>query len=192
MPDAIEQGVTLHDYMALGEDTWAEVVNGEIVVTDMSAASFTHSLVIDNILDLLKTHARKHNLGVVLGDGLTYTLSLVGETIRSARIPDVSFIRRENLNTDFDFDRPYPGKPDLAVEVISPTEHADETQQKIRDYPAAGTEQVWVVYPRQKSLHQYVNGEKVITIYNEGDTFTPEALFPGLEIKIAALFAFGM
>ncbi len=109
MPDAAEQvGISLSDYMALGEDAWAEVIDGEVIRRDMSAVSFRHTVVIDNVLDVLKAHVRKHDAGVVFGDGLTFALSVVGETVRSARIPDVCFIRREKLLADFDYDKPNP------------------------------------------------------------------------------------
>lgn len=184
-------GVTLEEYMAVDEDAWAEVINGEIITQDMTAASYTHKVVIDNLYNILKAHAREHKLGYVYSDGLTFTLLMVGDTIRSARIPDVCFIRRQNFIADFDHDKPYPGKPDLAVEVVSPTERTGETQQKIQDYQSAVTEQVWVIYPNQKTLHQYITGSKTITVFTSGDTFAPETLFPGLAIPVGALFEIG-
>lgn len=63
--------------------------------------------------------------------------------------------------------------------------------RKIADYQAAGTEQVWVLYPANKMLHQYISATKTIYIYTEDDVFTPEGLFPTLEIAVGGLFKVG-
>ena len=83
------------------------------------------------------------------------------------------------------------GVPDLAVEVVSPFERMVELKGKIDDYLQYGTEQVWVLFPIQKELHQYMlkDGKQKIEVFTEKETFRVESLFPKLDIKIADLFA---
>ncbi|PJF39522.1 MAG: hypothetical protein CUN54_08535, partial [Phototrophicales bacterium] len=141
MTDSIKQGVTVEEQMQFGEDEWIEIDDGFPVRTEnMAAAGYLHILIIEIIYEILKKFVDANNLGRVHSDGLTYNLSVDedGHVIKS-RIPDVSFIRRANLK-QFDYTKPYPGFPDLAVEVVSPTESAEDLQGKIIDYHTAGTE----------------------------------------------------
>ena len=86
---------------------------------------------------------RRHRLGVVTGEAGMMRLSA-----GLVRIPDVSFVSWSQL----------PGRrvprvpiadlaPDLAVEVISPSNTTREMERKLQDYLAAGVRLVWYVYP---------------------------------------------
>lgn len=163
-----------------------EVIDGEII--EMMPVGVLHSDIAGNTYDTLKPFARANKLGEVRMDSLIFVLHVDAERgIRKTRIPDVSFVRRGRLPKGFDRSRPFPGAPDLAVEVVSPDEGADELLGKIRDYFAYGTDEVWVLYSEQQELHQYIRGEKASHIFTAEDTFT-SVLFPGLDIKIADLF----
>ena len=73
------------------------------------------------------------------------------------RATDVAYVRADRI--------PNEGIPkgfwnialDLAVEVVSSGETADEVRDKVRDYLQAGSPLVWVVYPRSKDvvMHMY-------------------------------------
>jgi hypothetical protein len=53
----------------------------------------------------------------------------------------------------------------------------------------AGSEQVWILYPRQKELHQHLRDmPNAVRMYRETDIFEPDTLFPGLKIHIRDLF----
>lgn len=164
-----------------------ELADGELV--EMSPVGVRHAEIAGNGYDILKPHVKANQLGSVYMDGLIYVLHIDPVTEkRTVRIPDISFVRKGRLPADFDRSRPFPGAPDLAVEVVSPDEGADELLAKIRDYFAYGTEQVWVLYPEQRELHQHIRGEKGIRVYLESDTLDGGTLLPGLTIPIAALF----
>lgn len=178
--------ITEADLLRLGaQDILFEIIDGEII--EMQPVGVQHSDIAGNTYDILKPFARANKLGEVRMDSLIFVLHVDKEgSIRKTRIPDVSFVRRGRLSKDFDRSRPFPGAPDLAVEVVSPDESADELQAKIRDYFAYGTDEVWVLYS-DKELHQYIRGEKSSHIFTVEDIFT-SALFPGLNIKVADLF----
>lgn len=168
------------------QDIWVEVIDGEFV--EMQPVGVQHSDIAGNTYDILKPFARVNKLGEVRMDSLIFVLHIDPEGgIRKTRIPDVSFVRRGRLPKDFDRSRPFPGAPDLAVEVVSPDEGADELLAKIRDYFAYGTDEVWVLYSEQQELHQYIRGDKGIHIFTAEDNFT-SVLFPNLTIKVADLF----
>jgi Uma2 family endonuclease len=181
--------ITLQDLLRLSaKEGRFEVIDGEIV--EMSPVGFRHVIVAGNAYRVLYDFATPQKLGYVCTDNLIYILHVDPETgIRKTRIPDASFIRKGRLPKDFDLGLPFPGAPDLAVEVMSPDDSAPELLAKIRHYFAYGTEQVWVLYPDQRELHQHIRGVNQIRIYGENDTLRAESLFPGLEIKIKDLFA---
>ena len=78
---------------------------------------------------------------------------------------------------------------DLAVEVVSPSESANEIVEKVQDYLSVGTEEVWVIYPKFRTLHRHLRDDPDnVGVYHEDDTLEPESLFPGLKIPVAACF----
>lgn len=183
----IKAKITEADLLRLGaQDRLFEIIDGEIV--EIQPVGVQHSDIADNTYDILKPFARANKLGEVRMDSLIFVLHTDPEAgIRKTRIPDVSFVRKGRLPKDFDRSRPFPGAPDLAVEVVSPDEGADELLAKVYDYLTYGTDEVWVLYSSQQELHQYIRGEKHSHIFSANDDFT-SALFPGLTIKIADLF----
>lgn len=79
------------------------------------------------------------------------------------------------------------GAPDLAVEVVSPSNRAGDIQEKVREYLGAGGSQVWVVYPRTRSIavHASPGGARVL---GEDDTLHGGDLLPGLSVPVVELF----
>ena len=134
------------------------------------------------LIFFLAGFVRQHRLGVVTApDGM---MRLAAGLVR---IPDVSFISWERL----------PGRrvphvpiadlaPDLAVEVISPSNTAREMERKLQEYLAAGVRLVWYVYPEPQEVHVYTaERHDVLTIEQElsgGD------VLPGFALPLRQLF----
>lgn len=175
------------DLMALGADARVEVVDGEIVA--MSPVGEFHHHIAGNFYDRLKPFVTEHKLGFVFMDGLIYVLKAESQGIRGARVPDVSFIRKESLPKNRDIHRPLRAAPTLAIEVISPDDSSEELNKKINDYFEAGTEQVWLAFPLTKEVHVYKRGESQIRIYRGEETMDVSDLFPGLTLALKEIFA---
>lgn len=78
--------------------------------------------------------------------------------------------------------------PDLAVEVISPSNRAAAMKRKIRKYFESGAEEVWVVYPSTRSVELHLaTGE--IRALDEDDVITGDVV-PGFELPVSAIFRF--
>ena len=178
--------LTVDELLALQtEHRRVEIVDGKIV--EMSPTGFEHNYNARNILRILDRYVEDNNLGYVAHDSLIYVLHIDPETkVRDSRIPDVSFFRKGKFS-NFDFKKPIPGAPDLAVEVVSPSESDETTLSKLRSYFIYGTEQVWVVYPQAQTVYQYFAIDKV-SIHTVDKTFTAETLFPGLTLTVANFF----
>lgn len=145
----------------------------------------------DNLYDLLKAHATQHNLGYVFNDGMVYEPFGKEKSIGSALKPNISFIRAKNLSLLWKVEFNYPGLPDLAVEVISPSNVMWETVFNTDRYLEVGVEQVWIVYPKTEEIYQYWLDPKNINntlMHRTADVFEPETLFPDLKIVVADLF----
>jgi Uma2 family endonuclease len=183
----VSQALTVDDLMRLGSETRVEVVSGEVV--EMTPVGGVHAFIVDNLYRLLYPVVSAHNLGYVVTDSLIYILSAGTEGVRVARVPDVSFVRKENIPPEWDIERPFPGAPTLAVEVMSPDDQFEDVVAKVHDYFDAHAEEVWVVLPRQKTVYRYRRDESQVQTYRDADTIDVSALFPGLFLALADIFA---
>jgi Uma2 family endonuclease len=77
--------------------------------------------------------------------------------------------------------------PDLAVEVVSPHETAQDIWDKVNDYLAAGTPLVWVVYPRSKHVLVYTPDGMARTL-QVSDLLQDSGVLPGFSMRVAELF----
>jgi len=133
-----------------------ELIDGEVIV--MSPSSLRNSEIAATILWLIRSYVAEHKLGRVTGADGAYK---VAEDAMLA--PDVGFIRHGRLpEEEFVFS---PVAPDLAVEVISPSETSASVQRKTRRYLEAGTQVVWNVYPTEKTVD-------VVTLSDDGNLLT--------------------
>lgn len=173
--------------LALGSDARVEVVDGEIV--EMSPVGGLHHFVGGNFYDLLKPFVKQNGLGFVFMDGLIFYLERDGKKVRKARVPDVSFVRKEAVPKEWNIEKPFPGAPTLAIEVVSPDDKIEDVLKKVREYLDAGSEQVWVAYPRSREVHQYLRGESQVRTYTGEALMDVEALFPGLVVSLKDVFA---
>lgn len=178
--------ITEAEFMALGSDARVEVIDGEIV--EMSPNGVLHLFLGKNVYDLVNPFVVANNLGYVFSDGLLCVLDSTQRGIKGAQVPDVTFIRKGSIPKKFDLSRPFPGAPDLAVEVISPGDDAAVLLKRVRKYLEFGTEQVWVLHPDEHEVHQYRRGIDMIQVYKDAGQIDTEALFPGLVLMVEDIF----
>ena len=76
--------------------------------------------------------------------------------------------------------------PDLAIEVVSPTNAAVEVQAKIDEYFEAGVSRVWVIYPKQKNIHIYASPTQ-IQVLQLGDELDGGDLIPGFRLPLGCV-----
>ena len=189
MTDAVKLGITIEDLMQANVHKQVEVVDGVFVEVNMAAAGILHVFVGATVYDILKPFIKKHDLGTLLTDGLTYVLHVDEHGVRTSRIPDLSFLRKGRLSGVIDLVTPFNGAPDLAIEVISPSESSADIQDKIDDLLTYGTEEVWVLYPSNKKVYQYRRDDlKMVRIYSNNDQLECESLFPGLVVSVDQFF----
>lgn len=114
----------------------------------------------------------------------------VGPTGAQKRRPDVSFVSYQRWPQDRPVGYEENGwdvVPELAVEVVSPNDLADELMEKVREYFAAGVQLVWVVYPRQRLVFVHTGLTQARVLGGAGE-LDGEALIPGFRLPLPALF----
>jgi Uma2 family endonuclease len=81
------------------------------------------------------------------------------------------------------------GAPDMAVEIVSPSNSAIELNLKLSLYQEARIREYWMVDPENKYISAYrlQGGLYLMELYRIRDTAEP-AIFPGLKIDLSALF----
>ena len=159
-----------------------ELVRGHIKV--MTPASAAHGLVSATVLHLLATHVRKHQLGACFADSTGYTLPNLLNTVRA---PDASFVRRDRLPTAGVGAGFLEMAPDLAVEVLSPSESRTDVAAKLADYRIAGTLLVWVIDPATRTVTVISATEDDVTL-GEDEVLSGGNTLPGFTCAVRGLF----
>lgn len=165
-----------------------EVVEGVIVEEDEDTMTYVHVLVIENLFLILRVFVNDRKLGRVHIDGVRFILHRERGRIIAARIPDLCFIQRERLPADPERAHNIEGAPTLAVEVASPGQSNAVLMGKVGDYLRYDTEEVWLVYPSRREVHQYRHDDEVPRVYRADETLTTP-LFAGLALRVEDVFS---
>jgi Uma2 family endonuclease len=159
-----------------------ELIEGELVM--MSPAGFDHGGIAGNIATELGWFVKQGRLGLVLTADPGFQIARNPDTVRA---PDVAFVRADRIppggETGF-----FQGPPDIAVEVISPSDRAREVAAKSQDWLEAGCLLVWVIDPATRTVSVYCTGRE-IAVLTEADTLTGGDVLPGFAVPVAEIFA---
>lgn len=79
-----------------------------------------------------------------------------------------------------------PVAPDLAVEIVSPTDRWADLRQKVQDYFSIGVARVWVVEPDNQAVLVFRSATEFTTL-GLGDTLRGEGLLAGFEVPVATV-----
>jgi Uma2 family endonuclease len=159
-----------------------ELVDGEVV--EMTGAGDLHMAIVEILYKLLDRFVEQHDLGLVRFDGLSYVLRRGPDQVR---VPDVSFVAWKSVPEGEASEGFWEGPPSLAVEVVSPNDRANTIYERVQDYLEAGTQQVWVLWPRRCSVSLYsldANTRELgpDALLDGGD------LLPGFSVRVGDLF----
>ena len=175
--------LTIEAFAQLSDEPWrAELVRGCVIREP--PAGFEHGRLTARIASLLDQHVREHGLGVVLGAETGFVLSDDPPTVRA---PDVAFVSVDRLPPPEEMEGFAAGAPDLAVEVVSPSNTASDLQAKVMDYLAAGCSLVWVIDPRTRSVTAY-HSSRDIQLLRENDVLDAGEVLPRFALALAELF----
>ena len=173
--------LTLEEFSRLPRDgEQHEISAGELIT--MAPPKSLHSRIARKLFKLLEAMLeRSGSREAFLEAG--YVLARNSLTIRQ---PDISVLTKERVRSTGEDDY-FEGAPELAIEVVSPSDAAEDLQIKVDQYLAAGAKQVWILYPKTKCVHAFfVDGSKAK--FDETQMLTGGDLLPEFSAKVSDLF----
>jgi len=184
---ATTRAITDDDLMRMPKDGRKyEVVDGELRVSP--GAGVWHERVVAALLTRLATFVTAQDLGYVFGSNVVY-----GLPSGNRRSPDISFIaaprlpKGAELKDLFRRTAVFEFVPDLAVEVLSPSDRPREVMDKVGEYLGAGVRLAWVIDPAEERAVAYRSVTGAREIPPEG-SLDGEDLLPGFRCPLRDLF----
>jgi Uma2 family endonuclease len=161
-------------------DKQVELVRGVLIVRE--PPGYHHGEVTARVSYVLSHHARAHDLGRVLAGDPGFHIARDPDTVRG---PDVAFVRRERV--------PHPAPeafadfaPDLAVEILSPSDRPGQVLAKVADWLSGGAALVWVIDPARRQAHVYRADGSEAVIPGDGDLLG-EDVIPGFVYALGSI-----
>ena len=181
-PESIQEKTTRESPMTLEEFLENDIegyeyVKGELVL--MSPTPMEHGEISISVIRHLDFHVHIHRLGRLYTAETTFR---IGDRVLK---PDVAFVSTKRLPENRRKGSPIP--PDLAIEVVSPTDKYYDVTEKAFAYLKAGTRLVWVIEPVAKTVMVY-RSETDFTLLTCEDTLTGEDVVEGFTCPVAQLF----
>ncbi|MDE0401514.1 MAG: Uma2 family endonuclease [Candidatus Poribacteria bacterium] len=175
-PTPIETDMTLEEFLESDLEGY-EYVKGELI--PMPPTSGEHGDISMNLVLPLGTYVRANQLGRV------YTSDTGFKIDDRFLIPDIAFVSIERLPDDRR--KAFSIPPDLAVEIVSPTDVLFRVFEKALTYLSGGTQLVWVIEPVAKTVTVY-RSETDIKVLTREETLTGEDIIEGFSCEISQLF----
>jgi Uma2 family endonuclease len=160
-----------------------EIVNGQRV--ELPPMGAFETWVASILAEFLASYAKAHRLGRVTVE----MLFRIDRETDLQRWPDLALVSYDRWPRN----QPVPRTPawdvvpDLAVEVVSSSNGANEVLTKVLDYFRTGVQLVWVVYPLLEQVHVYESAT-TIRVLQRGDTLDGGAVLPGFQNSLATWF----
>ena len=159
-----------------------EVVNGKVVEKPAMGVYETH--LASALMCLLGHFIRSNRLGNLELE----MLFLLDAANDLKRRPDLAFVSHDRWARN----RPVPRTaaweviPDLAIEIISPTNLACQVIVRVGEYFRCGVRSVWVVYPVAEQVYVYESATSV-RILTRSDRLELPAILPGFQLPLESL-----
>ncbi len=132
----------------------------------------------------LRAHARANGLGRAYAAETGFKLESDPDHVLA---PDASFVRSERAEAARGTPGFFPGPPDVAVEVISPSDRYTEIDEKVADWLDAGTLAVVVVDPRSRTVRIH-RSQADVEALGESDTLQVGDVVPGWRMPVRDIF----
>jgi Uma2 family endonuclease len=142
---------TYQDLLSLPESPTRrhEILDGKLYVT--AAPRVNHQRVVLDLGAMMRTLAREHALGEVVGP---VTVHVHDEMVFE---PDLVFVRSDRMEI-VDPEGDVHGVPDLAIEVLSPSTRSYDRSSKRKHYVDAGLQEIWLVDIQARSVEVWRAG----------------------------------
>jgi len=135
------------------------------------------------LIHFIETFLDVHKLGIALGESAF--LKLRPDLTRA---PDVSFIAWDRFPDRRLSHAPvWTVAPDLAVEILSPSNTEKEMQRKLREYFETGVRLVWYVEPELRTAKVYTSPDRFTVVRTE-EVLDGRDVLPGFQLRLKDWF----
>ena len=164
------------------DDMRHELVNGEVI--ELSGPPMpTHGITQLEAASALRQFARRGGHGEVFVE----TGFLIARNPDTVRAPDAALVLADRL-PDGDLPRAYfPFAPDIAVEVVSPSDTPLDAHERALMWLDAGSPLVWMLFPDSRSIAVYRPDGSAATL-GEDDILDAAPVLDGFSVKVSELF----
>ena len=175
--------MTAEELMQLPDDgSRYELVNGEL--EKMPPPGFPHGRIAMRLGIYVGQFILERGLGEAVATDTGFKLTSNPDTVLA---PDFAFITNERFREGQDIEGYWPGPPDLAVEVLSPSDRAGKVKQKISRWFSFGTRQVWIVDPKLSTITVY-RSPSAATTFSEQEHLEADDILPGFRLSLEKIF----
>ena len=183
MTTAKNKLLTAEDLLRLhSQGVKGELIDG--VLHETVSAGKRHSFIAGNIMAPLHTHVRRDRLGRVGGtDGGV----LVRRNPDSVREPDIFFVSAERLPLDDQSDGYLEVVPEIVVEIVSPSDSAQDVAEKITMWLNLGVSIALEVRPAERAVLVHRPGVPAVTLTGE-DVLDCGDVLPGFSLPLGEVF----
>jgi Uma2 family endonuclease len=179
----VTQSITTAEQLLQAPDLGrCELVRGELAM--MSPAGFRHGWIAIRLGARLERFVEQNHLGAVTTAETGFQIEHDPDTVRA---PDAAFVRAERVPA-VQPEGYFQGAPDLAVEVVSPSDRPGAVSSKAREWLSAGCRAVWVVDPQTETVSVYQAAREILVLRRPDDLEGGEVL-PGFRLPVAEIFA---
>jgi Uma2 family endonuclease len=168
--------ISVEEFDRLEEEEFRyELDEGELIT--MTRPRVRHTRIEGNLYFALRSYLEAHPIGEVLGADILYVLGPA-----TKRAPDVSVVFRA-----VDPDQEIQGAPEIAAEILSPSNTRRAMQRKLGQFFTNGCQLAWIIDPKTRTVEVWESATGPIRTLLESDSLeTP--LLPGFTCPIAKLF----
>jgi Uma2 family endonuclease len=185
-----ERLYTVEDLWKLSHDPENDLRRFELsegMLIEMSPAGSVHGKYALKFGRRMGNFVEEHKLGETTAAETGYVLHTDPKGKDTVRAPDVGFIAGARVPKGGLPDGYFPGPPDLAVEIISPNDEADEIQFKVTQYLKYGTRMVVLVYPKSQTVVVHTPTSSFTRMID--DEFDGGDVLPGFKLAVRDIFA---
>ena len=185
---AEKQYVSVEEFLELAQrpeyqDRQIELVEGEII--EMPKPTVGHGEIVIRLSTKIASYVDENDLGRVTGGDAGFVVRRSPAGRATVRGLDIAFISKAKALKPLPF-KLFELAPDLAVEVISPGNSADDIHDKVRELLKMGTPLIWIVHSRTRTVVVHTSAGAVT--YEESDTLLGGDVLPGFEVRVGDIF----
>ncbi len=183
--------MTTETRLLTAEDLWNisdngmrhELVDGEL--RTMAPAGGEHGGIVMHFGGRLATFVEDHDLGVMMSSETGFVIAGEPETVRC---PDFAFVAKSRIPQEGIPKGFWKIVPDLACEVVSPSDTLFDVEEKVQQYLQSGVRLVWLINPKQRTVTVYRPGP-IVRVLTIRDSIEGEEVIPGFSYRVQKVFA---